>query len=183
MLASWLSSNWRIHSIQLTHSTMFSKREVTSSVLEACRTRITTYSVNLQRDRAVMETVPTRHQNCERKIKQKGHLFMSTLHPYPPFPSVEAAPLHNCSTQTVRTQGWIHYISLSCLLPSLTSLSTGSETCWSFRMVQTETKLKSSFTQLQTILPLKTCIERILLIWHWSLSRKSFAWAASACQF
>lgn len=54
---------------------MFSKREVTSSVLEACRTRTTTYSVNLQKNRAVMETVPLRHQNCKRKTKQRSFIY------------------------------------------------------------------------------------------------------------
>lgn len=56
---------------------MFSKREVTSSVLEACKTKTTTYSVNLQRNRAVMETVSMRHRNCKRKTKQKGYWFVS----------------------------------------------------------------------------------------------------------
>lgn len=62
---------------------MFSKRQVTSSVLEACKTRTTTYSVNLQRNRAAMETVSMRHQNCKRKTKQKGDWFVSSLSSLP----------------------------------------------------------------------------------------------------
>lgn len=63
---------------------MLSKRQVTSSLLEAYNTKTTIYSSKSKKEqrRAVTGTVSIRHQECNKKTKWKGHLFVGNPSTY-----------------------------------------------------------------------------------------------------
>lgn len=76
----------KIHTVHLTSqvSTMLSKRQVTSSLLEACNTKTTIYSSKPTKEqgRPVTGTVSIRHQECTKKTNWKVHLFVGSPSTY-----------------------------------------------------------------------------------------------------